>query len=348
MIANEDIVIIGGGPGGLAAAKALVQEGISPLLIERSSEFGQKPCGDMVAENLYGFSIYDFINKKEIIENEFDVLRVNFYEENYNIEARSLLKGLRNNPGKWLIVKRKNLEKNLAEQAEKAGARIKMGLEVKKIAREGEEIMINGEIRTKLVIGADGFHSKVRELTGQKIKNSFFAMTCQTKANLDYPCLYFGKKIISRGYGWIFPKGGIGNAGIGSLDFRLVRPAFEKFCQDFRLEPQNIRAGFIPASLPYKSCFDNILLVGDAAGLADALTGGGVDTAMVSGYLAGKVAAKALKLNRWDEKFLRQYEKQWKMLMFSKLYKSFISQKLFYGYFLNHQKITSVMLKWIF
>ena len=345
---SKNIVIVGGGIGGLVAAKTLAKSGFSPLLLERNREFGLKACGEMVIEKMYGFSVYDFLDDESIIERKFDRIIINFYGKEYVLKADNSLKILKKSPSRWLMVSRKKLEEYLAEEARKAGAIIQMGKEVVSLRRKGGSVLINNEIETKLVIGADGFHSKVRGFTGQKIKKFAFAMSAEAETDFQYPHLFVSPNIISRGYAWIFPQKETANVGIGGLDFQKVKPGWEKFCKNFKLEPRNAKGAFIPAQLPIRTYFDNILLVGDAAALSDPLTGGGINNAMVSGYLAAEVAKEAISRDRYNGRFLGNYEKEWKGLMFMKLYKCYILQKLFYNYFSNHRKITSAILKWLF
>ncbi|MBZ9571913.1 FAD-dependent monooxygenase [Patescibacteria group bacterium] len=69
----EDVIIVGAGPAGLACALRLAESGISPLVLEKSKEFGRKPCGEMVTESCFNFSICDFLDKR-IIERKSIVL----------------------------------------------------------------------------------------------------------------------------------------------------------------------------------------------------------------------------------------------------------------------------------
>jgi digeranylgeranylglycerophospholipid reductase len=139
---------------------------------------------------------------------------------------------------------------------------------------------------------------------------------------------YFGSKITPGGYAWIFPKGEeMANVGIGILGDRMWRPAIEylKNFVDSRPELRDgrvieINGGGVPVGGPIpKTVKDNLLIVGDAARQVNALTGGGIDSAMRAGDIAGEVAAKAVAEGEVSEKRLMEYEKRWRKQMEKRL-----------------------------
>ena len=80
--------------------------------------------------------------------------------------------------------------------------------------------------------------------------------------------------------------------------------------------------GVVPCSGPIdKTYYDRLLVCGDAAGMVYAGTGEGIYFALESGRIAAKVAIKALLKGRFDEGFLKEYEKRWRS-SFSELMKA--------------------------
>ncbi len=337
---KEDIVIIGAGVGGLTAAKTLAEDGFSPLVLEKNKGFGQKACGEVVFAERFGFSFHDFAKDSDIILERFNHLIMNYGDKTWTIET----------PCTLFSIDKKGFEKHLAEEAKNIGARIHLGRKVVKIERRGATILINGEIETKLIIGADGFFSKIREFVGEHIKGYSFAVSAE--AECDYRlCGFFNPNIVQKGCAWIFPRGKKRKSNIGVVSFKETEKMWlywKRFVKKFKLKPTNIKGAFIPAQLPSRTYFDNILLVGDAACLTDPFTGAGINSAIISGFLAAETAKEALKENRTDASFLKRYEKAWRKRMYFKLFKANLKQKIFYEALSHHENIPSMLLKFLF
>lgn len=334
----EKIVVIGGGVGGLAAAKTLAEEGIPPLLLEKNKNFGQKACGEMVAEEFCGFTIYDFLGDESVILKKFDRVIINFWGREYFFNLKNSIFGFK----RLLQIDKKAFEESLAKEAEKLGTKIFLGREVKKLERKKDSILINGEIEAKIVIGADGFHSIVRKFTGQKIKNYGFAISGYGESEIEYPYFVFDPRIVQKGYAWIFPrKEKKANMGCGGLEIKKISQFLERFLKKFGLEITNKKGAFLPGQLPLKTYFDNIILVGEAACLTDPFWGGGINAAIFSGYLAAKTAKEAILKNDFSANFLKKYEKEWRKRFYKGLVRNYFFQKIFGNFLINQRKVTS-------
>ena len=111
----------------------------------------------------------------------------------------------------------------------------------------------------------------------------------------DYPLIYFGG--IRWGYAWCFPRQDLRILGICGLNHKsgkLLKRAMVRFLQRVRISPDNV--GYVGShALPYGNYLNqpgcgNVLLVGDACGLADPLLGEGIYYAHKSGQLAASAA----------------------------------------------------------
>ena len=211
------------------------------------------------------------------------------------------------------VVYRDIFDQELARRASKAGAKIMLMAEVTDLIKEGEKItgvkvkQFDEEfnVEADVVVGADGVESKVGQWAGiNTILKPGDLETCAqyTLTNVDHKsdyCEFFiGKKIAPGGYVWIFPKGkDTFNVGIGILaslsgpgmplkllnKFIAIRPELKK------AEPVRLLAGAVPVAQPVETVRDNLLLIGDAARHADAITGGGLTTALEGGKIAGEI-----------------------------------------------------------
>jgi len=320
-----DVLIVGAGPAGLSAARSAAQEGASTLLVERKKEVGASiRCGEFIPSLAqikklmpYAISIESFYKllSKDAVCNVTKKIRV-FSPKNREYEFSF----------DGLVLRRNLFERNIAEEAEKTGVTIQAATTLEAVKNEGNitKVSLRNKnettfVRTKLVIGADGFPSKTGEWTNLKVKAKFedLALCVQqvaSEAKLDDDTveLYFGKKCAPGGYAWIIPKGGgEANVGVGVRLSHLTEghPAVDYLNAFVKKNPVSsphfIGAEFQP--LIGKTLFvgglvsnvhgNRALLAGDAAGTLIAVNGSGIPTALVSGHLAGETASRHLKEN---------------------------------------------------
>lgn len=186
------------------------------------------------------------------------------------------------------------------------------GLKVTHISTTNKKIMLsdNNIIDFEYIIGADGAVGVTRKLIDKKHKTDGFCLQVDIdKNNIDYNSdkmsLYFG--VIPYGYGWVFPKEeyitiGIGSNYDNSLDYKKE---FEGFLDNIgaKYNSDNFKGAFIPFGDYVKKPINdtkNMILVGDAAGFADPISGEGIYFAMLSGIKGANVITKALKNNNRD------------------------------------------------
>jgi flavin-dependent dehydrogenase len=114
----------------------------------------------------------------------------------------------------------------------------------------------------------------------------------------------FFHKDYEGGYAWFFPKGRTANVGMGIVAQKtaLLSERMDHFL-DYLVGSRKLPSveivaksgGSIPCEKPRRALFDNVLLVGDAAGHAHSITGAGVLNAVIAGEIAGRVAAEAVE-----------------------------------------------------
>jgi len=232
------------------------------------------------------------------------------------------------------ILERKIFDRDLARNAARAGADIMVrtratGLILEDGAVKGVTMNRLGddfEVRSKVVIGADGVESQVGRWGGinttLKLKD---IMSCAQyhMENVDIlektVDFYFGKRYSPGGYTWIFPKGErAANVGLGVLGSKLNAKRPIDYLNEFVADkfpggqPVGLVVGGVPASDALKTTInDGLMLVGDAAHHTDPITGGGIMAALQSGTIAGQVANKAVRKNDASVKVLREYETEW-------------------------------------
>jgi digeranylgeranylglycerophospholipid reductase len=198
----------------------------------------------------------------------------------------------------------------------------------------------------EVIIAADGVGSRVARWAGLNtaLKLSDVESGIQFKmvgVDFESPSVmefYFGKKVAPGGYAWIFPKGeDMANVGLGVLGSRAGMPAIEYLKNFVERMPGlrkgkiiEINGGGVPVSGPLeRTVKDNVLLVGDAARQVNALTGGGIDSSMRAGAIAGEVAAKAIKEGEVSEERLLEYERRWRERMGKSLERYYRAKEVF-------------------
>ena len=334
-----DVVVVGAGPAGSMAARAAARAGAKVLLLDKRRELGVPvQCGEALAEE--PLSDLGIKPDPRWIAGEINAVRlISPSGIEVSIAEKSVVHGK-----VGFILDRKVFDKHLAMLAAKAGADVRVGTLVDGLLMDGKKIAgikassFDGrmEVRAEVVIAADGVVSRVARWAGVKtvlepddIESGIqFQMVGIDVKSPEVMEFYFGSRITPGGYAWVFPKGKeMANVGIGILGSRMQRPAIE-YLKDFvNSKPElrkgrviEINGGGVPVGGPIpKTVKDNVLIVGDAARQVNALTGGGIDSAMRAGDIAGDVAAKAVASGDISEKRLMEYDKRWRGQMEKRL-----------------------------
>jgi digeranylgeranylglycerophospholipid reductase len=289
-----DVIVVGSGPAGAAAAKSSAEKGAKTLLIEAKPEIkAWKPCGEGVSKET--FRTAGIEPEPGIVSNE---LNMRVYAPNGKyVEIGQT--GYAINKDLFLL--------ELARKAVEAGSDLIVGEPVESVYFKDGKISGVKTVRSiyeaKVVIGADGYNSVVAKSCGINNKTELIP-TYQYKmtgVKIDFHSghIFLGNNIAPGGYAWIFPKSDrIFNVGIG------VRPGspklyLDKFIKDhpeYFSGAKILGAGgaAVPiGGLAKEIMADGVILVGDAAGTVIPFTGAGIHSSISAGKVAGEVAAEA-------------------------------------------------------
>jgi digeranylgeranylglycerophospholipid reductase len=320
-----DVLVVGGGPAGLVAARVAAERGCEVLLVERDPAIGLPVrCGEGVGAK----GIEEFLDpengsapwvSKRITRVEFrspngSVVRVGHGDIGY-------------------VLDRSRFEPVLAEQAGAAGACVRVGAEVTGLSRDGPlwVATINGDehVSARLVIGADGVESMVGRWAGIDTRVRAKDMESCAQVLLDDVdidpeaiVLHFGNDIAPGGYAWIFPKADrSANVGLGVVALRARRSALgyldEYVSATFpRSTPRVRTVGGVIVQTTVKSCVaDGLLLCGDAAHMINPLSGAGIVNGMKAGRMAAETAAEAIAEGNTSAARLGAYHERWMALL---------------------------------
>jgi len=330
-----DVIVVGAGPGGSIAARTAA-EGCDVLLIEKRQEIGAPVrCAEGAPrDQLLKVSRYIEPDKKWIA-SEINGIRLNAPDGTMFEITQEMVEQLTGTEGPFgYTLDRKIFDRQLAKDAARAGAHVMVrtratGLIIEdshvkgvKLNRLGEDF----EVRSKVVIGADGVESQVGRWGGinttLKLKD-IGSCTQYYLENIDVAenvfDFYIGSEIPG-GYAWIFPKGRrAANVGLGVLGSKLSAKRPIDYLNEFVAkkcpggQPVELVMGGTPLSDALKTFVSNgLMLVGDAARHTEPITGSGIPSAIRDGTIAGEVAQKAVHQNDSSVRVLRDYETRWR------------------------------------
>jgi len=389
-----DVLIVGAGPAGASLAYFLSEKKIKIVLIERKSKIEYPVrCAELVPVNFAG--LFDF--KICGINNQIDYMDTLVCEQS---EYKKVdLSSIKKVSAPSFILDRDVFVKDVVAKFIKNGGIFFNRAKIQKLnylnvferltERKFNEtflkdlkslnatvdVLINVDgfkkeiinIKTKVIVGADGCLSSIGRLINSKNKNFMAGMQWRIKMS-EIPdskkkyikrnnknddtnisdkktASFFFSPYIKNGYGWVFPKNNCLNIGVG-VDISLVKKLkniFEFFIKDvlyvglyktrmtdslysdvvsgrchtdgydgfyeniYKIDDKKIYddieiidkiTGLIPISgIVKKPVLANFILIGDAAGLCNPITGAGIYNAVFSAKLASDVISESIKCN---------------------------------------------------
>ena len=296
-----DLVILGAGPAGAAAAVAARHDGLSVALVDKARFPRAKLCGGLVTGRCAGHlsEVFGLQIGPELFET-----RRNF---DFHIDGEPLAR-LDDVPPAHLTT-RWDFDHALFRRALAAGAADRSGQRVARLdLAAGRVVLQSGEtLRYGCLVGADGVQSRVaKALFGAPFDKGRIGFALEVEAPPVAPDAETALRIdfaaADWGYGWVFPKRGSTTIGLGGLQARNpdMKAGLAAYLDRLGLgEGAAVKGHFLPfggyRSRPGRG---NVLLAGDAAGFVDPITGEGIGHAVQSGALAGQAAAAAIRAGR--------------------------------------------------
>jgi len=210
------------------------------------------------------------------------------------------------------MTQRRRLDLHLAEQAAAAGAEFQNGRPVGEIELDGEGVTARvgaAGVRASFLVGADGANGVVAKAAGL---GGGIVRGVALEGNIPWSGLerepydrtaWVELGIVPGGYGWVFPKGDHANLGVGGwmTEGPRLRDHLGRLARVHGVDPaalENVRGHRLPMrELDAPAASGRVLLVGDAAGLVDPLSGDG----MYEAFVSAKLAAAAILERRVDD-----------------------------------------------
>jgi menaquinone-9 beta-reductase len=293
-----DVVVVGAGPAGSAAALSALRArpDMRVLLIDRATFPRDKACGDGVAP--HALDVVAALGAPGLVDDFRPVHRLRL---GYPPGQGAELSGTTTRPSR--VVPRRVLDGRLRDAALAAGA-VPALRRVRRLDARGDSVVLDGEVRARVVVAADGAESVVRrELGLRRNTGAHLALAIRGYAPV-LPRLADEQRIVlGRGrraaYAWSFPVGdGRANVGYGEVLTGGPRPTrahllerLDALLPGAAARGSAWRAAHLPLSTRRPRQPDGrVLLAGDTLSLVNPLTGEGIYYAVLSGACAGEAA----------------------------------------------------------
>ena len=311
-----DVLIAGGSVAGLATARECSSNGNSTIVIEEDHEIGTpEHCGGMVS--LSGLQKLGLMLDSNNYQNTVPMARISSKSASFEVSA-----GKQN----VIVVDRRGLDKQIAKQAEDAGAQIRTRCTFKSIAKKESKYTIktsDGEIECKYFVDAKGLGSLKDASQNGILASAQFEVYAKWIEGKTVEILFDSDKYPGF-FMWIIPMGdGRGKIGVAGKGINTSM-ALHEFIRSKGEKFSIIRKIFAPIWIGgprSQFVFDRTLIVGDAAGQTKPTTAGGIFSCGMGGVLAGQAISNAIEKN--DDSLLYEYEKSWKS-MFQKEFQSML------------------------
>ena len=324
---KTDVLVVGSGPAGSLAARSAAEKGVSVTMIEMRPEVGVPVrCGELMPSVQ---EIKDMFGDLPYFDELFEVPSSLMVR---NVEAIRLIDPKARTwefPFTGYTTDRDRFDQYLAGQAVSAGAELIKSCRFKGLENGIAKTTV-GDIEFKTIIGADGPGSRVAQSLGlPRNKNQYPAVSAQADGDFDPVIQMFFGGIAPGAYGWIMPKAGQANVGVGfspKFAHGNLGEYFDTFAKKNGFEAHSKLEGkYVPSEGPIaKTVAGNGMVVGDAAGQVISVNGGGIPLALIAGRVCGRVAAA----NIASSSPLTDYETEWRRIMEKPLKTAAANKKL--------------------
>jgi len=342
---ETDVAIIGAGPAGSTAAREIAEAGYDVALIERDDYPGKtNVCGGAILEK--------YVNAlnlpQDIIEKKVTNWICHLFKKSYVLYQPAF------------SVQRERFDRCLAEVAHQKGANLMVSMIARDVNLSKDKVTVsvidkaNQEhlsMQAKLVIFTDGPNTLSRRKfnLGFEMKPDKTAIACTYEVDwkqnpLDSFEMFSGSEIAPWGYGWIAPKKDLLNVGICCLK-STMRTNIRNYLNHFINNDPKVNSllktrrktkfsvGLIPLAPAKRIVGPRTLVAGDAAGMTEPISGGGIGYAIKGASLAAKIALRALRENRFDQSFLTAFDIEWRRC---ECHKNILKQYLITKFFMKY------------
>ncbi|MGY5881225.1 MAG: NAD(P)/FAD-dependent oxidoreductase [Candidatus Thorarchaeota archaeon] len=325
---KHDAIVIGAGPAGLLAANEIAKSGYTVQVFEEHERVGEPDhCAGLLSTS--GLKRLGISLPKDVIQNTVIGARI------YSPAGHSIT--IERGKREANVVDRKKFDAWLASRAIDSGAVVTTKTKVKELVRkqgiiqnvrvnneeqnarafviaEGSRCRLSGSVGLPIVQRSNKYPAFQYEISGVDIEENIVEM-------------FYGKRVAPGFFAWIIPlgekKARIGLAARNKSKIRLDALMRNHTIISERMKGAKIDrslGGIVLVGMPIsKMVVENVVAVGDTAGIVKATTGGGVILGGMTARVAGKVVAGSLSTDESIAKCLSHYNKKCKSMVFNEL-----------------------------
>jgi geranylgeranyl reductase family protein len=299
-----DVVVIGAGPAGLAAAYAAATAGARTVVIERGKLPRYKTCGG----GLIGTSLSALPPDFSVPERD----RID--AATFSLDGRrQFTRRARHRPLLSMVL-RDEFDHALARAAQQVGVSVIEQATVRGVHQDSDgaayaRLADGSHVRGGVLVGADGSSGFTARHVGVDYVQTDVGLEVEVPTPVSRKADWNGRILLDWGpvpgsYGWVFPKDD--RLTVGVIASRSAGDATRRYLKDFldRLDLSGVTplqdSGHLTRCRSEHSPLraGRVLVAGDAAGLLEPWTREGISFALRSGALAGAAAADAAGAER--------------------------------------------------
>ena len=311
----RDVAVIGAGPAGLTAARALAARGHDVVVLEEHAGIGV-PVHCTGVLGVDAFSEFD-LPRESILGTAHTARFVAADGSSVSVDAERV---------EAAVVDRALFDQGLAASSRRAGAELRSGARVRAIAVGAAGVTIGVEggdrVEARACIIACGANYRFNRQLGLGVPRTFVqsAQLEQPLDGLDRVEVHLGREVAPGGFAWLVPleRDGRPHARLGLMCDTRALARFRQFAVRMRErfgaagDWPDPRLKVLPLGPVSRTYGTRLLAVGDAAGLVKPTTGGGIYYSLISGRIAAETLDEALAADDLRDARLRRYETEWR------------------------------------
>jgi geranylgeranyl reductase family protein len=298
-VIDLEVAVVGGGPAGATCARHLAHADVEVAILEKNPPPRYKTCGGGLVPRARRLLA---ANLESAVESECRVVEMNLLDAglSFRLERPQPLVSM---------TMRSTLDRLLVEKARNAGARLITPCRITALRRNTDTVILEtdrGPVQARYLIAADGAASPIAKAAGWPVNSRIIpALESEIRVGERDLARFAGSArfdfgFLPHGYAWVFPKKA--HLSIGCLSTRRgtrdLKAWLDRYLLRLGLGSPLARKdhGFIIPMAPRPGGLmrQRVLLIGDAAGLADPISAEGISHAAMSGRFAAEAIARHL------------------------------------------------------